>query len=125
MKNKRLVKIIKYTFLFILIQVLFAAIPLVLVSYDKYLFIAFMPINSFLSWLILKQIEKMYYKKYDRWMSMLYNICPLIGIIVVFGGIYYINQSKACLLLLYYYIPIFVLIYLMNFSYIIIKRTHK
>ena len=44
---------------------------------------------------IIKKIEKKYYSKYNDFASQLYNICPLLGVAIIFGGIFYFWRTAA------------------------------
>lgn len=79
-------------------------------------------INMTLTFLIIKGIEKKYYKKYDRLTSMLYNLCPLLGISIIFSVIYQLFKLDVIMYLIKYYIPLFIGVYVINFIYLIFKK---
>lgn len=82
-------------------------------------------INMILTFIIIKGIEKKYYKKYDRLASMLYNLCPLLGVSIIFIVIYQLSKQEAIKYLLEYYIPLFIGIYLINIMYLVIVKFTK
>lgn len=123
----KLFKDLKYTFLLFLlflVQVFFLLLPIIIdnISYLTYISFIF---NAIVSWYIIKQIEKIYYKKYNKWSSMLYNICPLLGVTVSLSILYYIYKSDNLLFLMKYYIPLFIVIYIINLIYVLVNIKHK
>lgn len=79
-------------------------------------------INMFLTFIIIKDIEKKYYKKYDQLSSMLYNICPLLGVTGIFVIIYKLFKREVILYLIKYYIPLYIGVYIVNIGYLIYKK---
>lgn len=79
-------------------------------------------INMFLTFLIIKGIEKKYYKKYDKLASLLYNICPLLGVSIIFIVIYQLKKLEVIMYLIKYYIPLFIGVYVINIIYVILKK---
>ena len=120
-----IIKLLKYTCLFLFAQILLAILPIIIDTNIPYINEVFFTINAILSWYIIKQVEMLYYKKYNKLSSMLYNICPLIGICLLLGISYYLYKSDSILFLIKYYIPLFITIYFINFIYIIFKIKHK
>lgn len=122
MSNK--VKLILYTEILCIIQIVLFLFPILLTT--RFYMLAFLiPVNALLSWFVIKKVEKMYYKKYNTLSSLLYNICPLIGITIL----YIINavfiKSEALFDLTIYYVLIFIVIYILNFVYILNCLKHK
>jgi hypothetical protein len=121
---KKALKITKYAFLLFLVQVFLLILPIIIDNISYITYISFI-INAFISWYIIKQIEKIYYKKYNKWSSMLYNICPLLDVTVSLSILYYIYKSDNILFLMKYYIPLFIVIYIINLIYVLINIKHK
>ena len=126
-KNKKNIKlkIVKYIFLLVITEILLLVIPFAMynLSFDlDYICFFFF---FLLCWYYIKQIEKLYYKKYDKLSSMLYNICPLIGISLLLGLSYYITKEESILFLLEYYLQLFITIYLINLIYVIVKNINN
>ena len=121
----KLFKLLKYTFLFLIVQILLVLLPMIIENNIPYITEILFIINAIICWYIIKQVEMLYYKKYNKLSSMLYNICPLIGICLLFGISYYFTKSEDILLLMKYYIPLFVVIYFINLIYVLIKIKHK
>ena len=124
-EDKKIIKIIKYIFLLTITEVALLLVPHLM--YDTLLDYAyiFFALNAVLCWYYIKQIEMLYYKNYDKLSSMLYNICPLIGICLMLGATYYITKEESVLFLLEYYLQLFITIYLINLIYIIIKNINN
>ncbi len=123
-KNNKL-KIIKYIFLLLITEIALLVVPFMMYNLSFDLDYICFTINAVLCWYYIKQIEKLYYTRYDKLSSMLYNICPLIGICLLLSISYYLYKSDSILFLIKYYIPLFVTIYFINFIYIIFKIKHK
>ncbi len=121
---KKALKLTKYAFLLFLVQVFLLILPIIIDNISYITYISFI-INAFISWYIIKQIEKIYYKKYNKWSSMLYNICPLLDITVSLSILYYIYKSDSILFLMKYYIPLFIVIYIINLIYVLVNIKHK
>jgi hypothetical protein len=121
---KKALKLTKYAFLLFLVQVFLLILPIIIDNISYITYISFI-INAFISWYIIKQIEKIYYKKYNKWSSMLYNICPLLDVTVSLSILYYIYKSDNILFLMKYYIPLFIVIYIINLIYVLINIKHK
>ena len=121
---KKALKLTKYAFLLFLVQVFLLILPIIIDNISYITYISFI-INAFISWYIIKQIEKLYYKKYNKWSSMLYNICPLLDITVSLSILYYIYKSDNILFLMKYYIPLFIVIYIINLIYVLVNIKHK
>ena len=126
-KNKKSnkLKIIKYIFLLVITEIALLVVPFTMynLSFD-FDYICF-SLNAVLCWHYIKQIEKLYYKNYDKLSSMLYNICPLIGISLLLGLSYYITKAESILFLLEYYLQLFITIYLINLVYVIVKNINN
>ena len=116
-KNNKL-KIVKYIFLLLITELALLVFPFMM----DYIWFT---MNAVLCWYYIKQIEKMYYKKYDKLSSMLYNICPLIGVSLMLGLSYYITKEESIIYLLEYYLQLFIAIYLINLVYVIIKNINN
>jgi len=121
----KIIKIIKYIFLLLITEIILFVIPLMIYNIPTYIVNIFFSMNAIISWYYIKQIEKLYYKKYNKLSSMLYNICPLIGISLLLGITYYIFKLDSILFLIQYYIPLYITIYLINLIYIIIKNINN
>ena len=119
------IKIIKYIFLLLVTQIVLFMVPTMINFSYGYSDSIFFTLNVVLSWYYIKQIEKLYYKKYDKLASMLYNVCPLIGISLLTGITYYFTKLDSVLFLVKYYIPLYIAIYLINLIYIIIKNINN
>ena len=123
-KNNKL-KIIKYIFLLLITEVALFVVPTLM--YDVFVDLSniLFSLNAVLCWYYIKQIEKLYYKRYDKLPSMLYNICPLVGIILLFELSYFITRADSILFLMEYYLQLFISIYMINLIYIIIKNINN
>lgn len=82
-------------------------------------------INTLITWYIIKQIEKLYYKKYNKFSSLLYMSCPLIGICLLLFLVYFISKSDALVYLIKYYIPLYIGVMIINLIYILINYKKK
>lgn len=123
-KNNKL-KIIKYIFLLLITEIALLVVPFMMYNLSFDLDYICFTINAVLCWYYIKQIEKLYYTRYDKLSSMLYNICPLIGISLLLGLSYYITKEESILFLLEYYLQLFITIYLINLIYVIIKNINN
>lgn len=113
--------VIKYILLYSLIELVSISI---LAVTDN--FIVSVIINALLTFVIIKMVEKKYYKKYNELNSLLYNICPLLGILLIFFFVEKIYSSDSILFLKNYYIITFLLYYIINAIYLIIcKLKHS
>lgn len=112
-------KICEYLFLLIISQIFFFIIPIILFS--KSIIMASALINVFLSFAIIKHVEKLYYKKYNTFYSMLYMSCPLIGIVLVFGSLSIILKLHSINFLFRYYLMVYICVYIIDFFYVIFK----
>ena len=102
-----------------IVQILFFLLPL----YTNNLFIegATFTINIILTWVFIKDLEKEYYKKYNKVSSILYMSCPLVGIIILMLLLNkYIDK-----IFINYYIYLFIGIFILNILYIIRCLVHK
>ena len=82
--------LITYLIVLTVSQIVFFVIPFI---YGSFLGTTFgFSFNVLVTWFALKQIEMLYYKKYDKLSSMLYNICPLIGVSILLAIIYFITR---------------------------------
>lgn len=112
--------VVNLLFLFLVNAFLFF-VPLLL--NNKFLIILFFFINAYVSWMILKKIEKGYYKRYKNFFSLLYMSCPLIGVSVLIVLLYYFKRSLMFKTLMFYYIPLYLVILVINLGYIILKKV--
>ncbi|HPZ23478.1 MAG TPA: hypothetical protein PLC25_01375 [Bacilli bacterium] len=111
--------LITYLIVLTVSQIVFFVIPFI---YGSFLGTTFgFSFNVLVTWFALKQIEMLYYKKYDKLSSMLYNICPLIGVSILLAIIYFITRFDYVIILLKYYVPLFMCVYVINLIYIIYK----
>ena len=112
-------KLIIATIEIILLQVLFFVLPYIASG----LFIqgACFSLNVILTFIVIKKIEKEYYKnKSKKLISLLYMVCPLIGMSILSYISYLILKD---LIFVKYYIPMFIAIYILNILYLI--KYHK
>lgn len=107
-------KLISAVIKILLIQIVFFIIPLI--HFNEVIQGIFLSLNIFLTWLTIKKVEKGYYKNYNKVMSMLYMICPVIGISLTMYVIYLFTHE---LFLCKYYVTLIVGVYLLNTLYII------
>ena len=118
------IRLLFYVELLCIIQVLLFLFP-ILITERLFIVGMLIPFNGVLSLLVIKEVEKMYYKKYNTWSSLLYMICPLLGMVLL----YIINavfiKNEAFLEVSLYYVVLFTVVYLFNFIYILIKGKHK
>lgn len=77
--------------------------------------------NVVITLMAIKNIEKIYYSKYKEFSSLLYMACPLVGVGGILYIIYLVTESDAIYFLMTYYIPLFICIYILNFTYILYK----
>ena len=126
-KNKKSnkLKIVKYIFLLLITELALLVFPFMMYDLTFDMDYICFTMNAVLCWYYIKQIEKMYYKKYDKLSSMLYNICPLIGVSLMLGLSYYITKEESIIYLLEYYLQLFIAIYLINLVYVIIKNINN
>lgn len=113
-------KILKYLFLLLISQILFFIIPTLL--YNKWLIGVTLLINAFISWFMIKRVEKLYYAKYNNLSSLLYMSCPLIGVITLMSIFYLITKMTSIYLLLQYYFIVYILVYIINIIYLLIRK---
>ncbi len=84
--------------------------------------IIFWLINIIFTFMIIKDVEKKYYKRYDKLSSMLYNLCPLLGVSIIFIIMYTLFKGEVILYLIKYYIPLYIGVYIVNIGYLIYKK---
>ncbi len=82
-------------------------------------------INVLGTFIIIKLVEKEYYKKYNKINSLLYNVCPLLGVSIIFIIIYKIFKLEVLYYLTKYYISLFVGVYLVNVIYVITEYIKR
>ena len=109
--------VIKSTLMLLLTQIILFIIPTFI---DNVLInnISF-SLNVIVTWLIIKSVEKKYYKNYDKYWSMLYMLCPLIGIILITTIFQLIGIDSA---ILTYYTALIISVYFANIIYIFIRK---
>lgn len=112
--------IIKNIIILFILQVILLFIPAILNSIVVRIICWIM--NMVLTFLIIKGIEKKYYKKYDKLSSLLYNICPLLGVSIFFIAIYQLLKLEVIMYLIKYYIPLFIGVYVINLIYVLIRN---
>lgn len=115
--------LIKYVLLILLSQILLFILPVIFINLFKITFIniTLIILNSLVTWYCIKKVERLYYHKYNKASSLLYNACPLIGVALVFLIIYKISNNSGILYLAYYYVSLFSIIFFINFVYISIN----
>ena len=104
----------------IFLQVLFFVLPII--YYNVYIYGGCFLLNMICTWYIIKNIEKGYYKNYNKINSMLYMSCPLIGISIVTYIFYRITHIEV---VFNYYISLFIGIFIVNIIYILIKYARN
>ena len=118
-------KILKYIFLLLITEIALFVLPMMLYDWYDYTINITFTLNAVLSWYYIKEIEKLYYKKYDKLSSMLYNVCPLIGVILLSIVSYSILKLESSYILIGYYVPLYIAIYLINLIYVIVKNINN
>ena len=93
-------KLISTVLLLILGQLVLFFLPLVIGSViNNYLAVYIcMIFNSLFTFYLVKKVEKEYYSKYNKINSMLYMVCPFLGIIaliVLLSEIFKSSRKKA------------------------------
>ena len=121
----KMLKILKYIFLLLITEIALFVLPMMLYDWYDYTFNITFTLNAVLSWYYIKEIEKLYYKKYDKLSSMLYNVCPLIGVILLSIVSYSILKLESSYILIGYYVPLYIAIYLINLIYVIVKNINN
>ncbi len=118
------IRLLFYVELLCIIQVLLFLFP-ILITERLFVVGMLIPFNGVLSLLVIKEVEKMYYKKYNTWSSLLYMICPLLGmaLLYIINAIFIKNEAFFEVSL--YYVVLFTVVYLFNFIYLLIKGKHK
>ncbi len=119
-KNKLVINILLY----FIVEFLFITLFYTLFFESKIVSIILFIINIIYTWVLIKSIEKKYYSKYDKFSSMLYNICPLIGVVILYLLDKYIFRSDLSLMFLFF-VYIFLGEYILNVIYILSKRLFK
>lgn len=117
-----MVKLIKYFVIFLGIQIValeFSVFANNIVNVSMFL------INAFLSFIIIKRIEKRYYQKYRQLASALYNLCPLLGVSIFLLVLNYFWKEVFIHYLMNYYITLFIVIYIINLIYLLIWRVKR
>lgn len=112
---------IKYIVVLAVLEIIYLVIPNIIeISFIAHtMFI----LNIISTWFIIKQIEKKYYQKYNKISSMLYNLCPILGITLLLLIVYYFSKLEAYLYLLIYYLVLFSGVLCLNLIYIIANRN--
>ena len=100
--------------LLLIIQGICFVCPVII--YKDYLICIGFIVNVILSWILIKRVEKMYYPKYNKINSMLYMICPVIGVSLISFIIYLITKETF---IMRYYIILVSAIYGANLVYIL------
>lgn len=109
--------VIKNSILLLLTQILLFIIPgLYLCKEVSY--IGFI-LNIIVTWIIIKNVEKKYYKNYYKSWSLLYMICPVIGVLLLSYIIYLTTKETF---LINYYIALIIGVYILNIIYIIYRK---
>lgn len=114
------IRLVRNTLLLFFLQFMLFIIPLLI--YNIWFILICFVFNGISSFCLLKDIEKRYYKKYNKWDSMLYMFCPFLGILILTGVINHIIDNLALKIMMAYYIPLYTFILILNIIYIIIKH---
>lgn len=112
-------KIIKYIFIYIIAELVCLYLLRSNVSHIYYILVS---INSIITFYIIKSVEKIYYKKYNKLNSLLYNLCPLIGVSIMFIILSNVFNNMLINYLRNYYIITYILAYIINAIYLIISK---
>lgn len=110
--------------LFFGIESLFVLLNFHLLYWSPVYYISVFLINTVCAWFFIKNIEKLYYPKYDKLSSMLYNICPFIGVVILYLIAKYILKSEITGIFLYF-VYLFLSVYIFNGLYILFKTILK
>jgi hypothetical protein len=114
-------KLIIATIEIILLQVLFFVLPYIYSG--SFIRGACFTLNIMFTFVVIKRLEKVYYKnKSKKLISLLYMICPLIGVSILSYISYVLTKD---LLYVKYYIPMFIGIYIVNIIYLIKNHIYK
>ena len=98
----------------LIIQILCFIIPSIF--FNTFFQGACFAINVILTWIFIKNVEKVYYKNYNKFNSMLYMICPVIGISLSMWLVYILTKEFY---LVNYYIALIIGVYILNLLYVI------
>lgn len=112
-------KALKYVVIYLFLEVISISLLMVRLNFIYFLSIIF---NSIITFYTIKCIEKIYYKKYNKINSLLYNLCPLIGISFIFFALSSLIKYDFIIFLRDYYICVFIIYYMINILYIIISK---
>ena len=110
--------------LFFGVESLFVLLNFHLLYWPPVCYISAFLLNTVCAWFFIKNIEKMYYPKYDKLSSMLYNICPFIGVILLYLFDKYILKSEMSVMFLYF-VYLFLSVYIFNGLYVLFKIIFK
>ena len=113
-------KLLRNTLILFLLQFVLFIWPMLI--FNIWLILVCFIINGISSFYFIKDIEKEYYEKYNKWASMLYMFCPFLGILLLTGIINHIVNNNAFKILMAYYIPLYLFILIINAIYILIKH---
>ena len=117
-------KLISTVLLLILGQLVLFFLPLVIGSViNNYLAVyKCMIFNSLFTFYLVKKVEKEYYSKYNKINSMLYMVCPFLGILALTYLIELFGKAYQYKLFFYYYIIVYGLVLFINIIYIIFQH---
>lgn len=110
--------------LFFGVESMFVLLNFHLLYWPPAYYISAFLLNTLCTWFFIKNIEKMYYPKYDKLSSMLYNICPFIGVVILYLIAKYIFKSEITGMFLYF-VYLFLSVYIFNGLYILFKTILK
>ena len=110
--------------LFFVVESLFVLLNFHLLYWPPVCYISVFLINTVCVWFFIKNIEKLYYPKYDKLSSMLYNLCPFIGVVILYLIAKYILKSEITGMFLYF-VYLFLSVYIFNGLYILFKTIIK
>jgi len=111
-------KIILSTFGILLTQIVFFLVPTFFFGKSINAYLVY--VNAFFTFLLIKYIEIYFYKeKASGPMSMIYNICPFIGISLL---AFIVSKLIHDNIIFNYYLSISVYMYLLNIIYLFIRE---
>lgn len=92
---------------------------------NKFVSLLMFIVNAFVTWGIIKRVEKRYYKKYNHFASMLYNICPLIGVSIILYLLSISLELDSIWYLFKYYLGVFLVGYIFNSIYVLVMTLRR
>ena len=106
--------------LILVVQVVCFVLPMMLLI--EYLIGLGLVLNCVISWLLIKKVEKGYYSKYNKLSSMLYMLCPIIGVSLLVIVFYLIYKEAF---IMNYYLILMSSIYCINGIYVMNNYIDK